>query len=357
MGGWLHWLGGIAALTLSVAVSADALAQTPAPPRPDCQAEGDAKPICGFLGPEDFGVLPGDQALLVTEFRMGGKPGPLSLLVLNNNSRRILYEGGSGEAPSPGWGDPACPGAPSRGFSPHGLSLRQRADGVWVLAVVQHGGGRESIEFFEVSGAGGDWRVAWRGCVLAMPHGVFNDVALFADGGFVVSHTGAPERPSAAYSWTRRDGYSELPTTRGGYINGVLLTPGDRRLVINDNAQNETRLFDLATGGLVAKVQVSSPDNAAWAPDGRLLVASFDMAGGPSFPQCFAASSGSCAKPYRIISYAADLTDGRVIHAGGSALMGAASIGAIVGGDLFVGSAGGDRLLRVRLPPSQSTGP
>ena len=350
MGNPVRWLAALAALTYSVLACDGGQAQTPAPPRPDCQAEGDLQPVCGFRGPEDFGVLPGGQALLVTEFRMGGKPGPLSLLQLADNGRKILYEGGSGEAPTPGWGDPACPGAPGPGFSPHGLSLRQRPDGVWMLAVVQHGAGRESIEFFEVSGAGPDWRVAWRGCVIAMAHGVFNDVDLFADGGFVVSHTGAPERPSAAYSWSRKAGFRELPTTRGGYINGVLLAPGDRQLVLNDNAENETRLFDLANGRLLARVKVSAPDNAAWGPDGRLLVASFNMAGGPSFPECFAASSGACAKPYRIMSYAPDLTDGRIVHAGGSTLMGAASIGVIVGRDLFVGSAGGDRLLRVRLP-------
>lgn len=217
-----------------------------------------------------------------------------------------------------------------------------------MLAAVQHAG-RESVEFFEVLGAKDSWRIEWRGCVLAMPSGSFNDVDLFADGGFIVSHTGAADRPAAVYRWRAADGFKEIPGTRGTYINGVLLAPGDRQFYANDTPENETRLFDLATGRRLAAVKVSSPDNLAWGPGGRLLIASFDMAAGPSFPDCFKADRGACVKPYRILSFTKTLTNRQVVHEGGSALMGASSIGVISGDELLVGSAGGDRLLRVYL--------
>lgn len=334
----------------ALALSAAAASGAPQPaPSPDCQTEGPLTPICGFVGPEDLEPLPGAKAMLVSARRNMNRPAPLSLLVLRTNERRVLYEGGPAAKPMPGWGDPACPGELAEGFSPHGISLRRRSDGTLMLAVVQHGAGRESVELFEVTGAGEDWRVAWRGCVIGLPGSSFNDVSLFADGGFVVSHVGSATRPAAVYAWRRKTGFSEVPGSQGGYPNGVLLGPGDRQVVVDYSTDNAVRLIDLESGRTVAKAAVPSPDNASWAPDGRLLVASVDMATGPTFPECFALPHGACPKRYRIMSYDGHLGDARVLHEGGGPLMGAASVGVIVQHWLFVGAAVGDRVLRVDL--------
>ena len=130
-----------------------------------CESVGSATPICGFTNPEDLVALPGGEAILVSEFGAmeGDTPGGLALLVLDTERRRELFRGGDADGTAPVWGDLACPGPPPPLFSPHGIHLSERADGALQLLAVQHGG-RESIEFFEVTGSGRNWSVTWRGC-------------------------------------------------------------------------------------------------------------------------------------------------------------------------------------------------
>ena len=122
-----------------------------------CEPVGSATPICGFQNPEDLVALPDGEAILVSEFGAmeGNTPGGLALLVLDTEERRELFRGGDADGTKPVWGDPACPGPPPPLFSPHGIHLSERADGTLQLLAVQRGG-RESIEFFEVTGSGRD---------------------------------------------------------------------------------------------------------------------------------------------------------------------------------------------------------
>ena len=106
-----------------------------------CDSQGNAHPICGFSNPEDLAPLPGDQALLVSEYggNEGQHPGGLVLFAIESEERRVLFRGGdTRDAPMAGWGDPSCPGAPSPAFSPHGIDLVRRDDGKLQLLVVQH---------------------------------------------------------------------------------------------------------------------------------------------------------------------------------------------------------------------------
>ena len=136
-----------------------------AEPIVSCDPVGPARPICGFQNPEDLELLPDGKHLLVGEFGSmeGGRAGALSLLDLASEARTVLYRGGQGGSVEPGWGDPGCPGAPPAEMSPHGIHLSRRADGRLQLLVVNHGG-REAVEFFEVSDSDSDWSLAWRGC-------------------------------------------------------------------------------------------------------------------------------------------------------------------------------------------------
>ena len=156
---------GLAAGLAALAAPADAAQSQPIT---TCEPKGPARPVCSFTNPEDLVALPGGEAILVSEYggMEGHIPGALALLVLDTDERRDLFRGGSGGAATPGWGDPACPGPLSAAFSPHGIHLSTRDGGELQLLVVQHGG-RESIEYFEVSGSGRDWSVEWRGCVVA----------------------------------------------------------------------------------------------------------------------------------------------------------------------------------------------
>ena len=111
-----------------------------------------------------FAFLAGAAPVGAQDYQCQDASGCVATIYQDGAARRVLFRhGDASEPPKRGWGDPACPGPPRAGFSPHGIDLAQRADGRLVLAAVQHAG-RESIELFEVSGRDGDWELAWRGC-------------------------------------------------------------------------------------------------------------------------------------------------------------------------------------------------
>ena len=123
-----------------------------AEPISDCEAKGNARPICSFTNPEDIVSLPGNRALLIGEYGASAEDhsGGLVIFELDSETRRTIYRGGEGKAVAEaGWGDPACTSPPSRRFNSHGIDLVRRDDGRLQLLVVQHGG-REAIELFEV---------------------------------------------------------------------------------------------------------------------------------------------------------------------------------------------------------------
>ena len=268
-----------------------------------CDAVANARPVCTFQNPEDLAPLPGGEALLVSEYgaMQGDKAGDLALFVLASDERTVLYRGGAQAKPTAGWGDPACPGAPPAEFSPHGIDLFERPDGKLALLVVQHGG-RESIEFFEVTGAGTHWEVAWRGCVLAPEDAWLNEVVGLADGGLLTTKMmprsagmGSIEEPPTeptghAFAWNAAEGFSEIPGSVGIMPNGIEASPDGKTVYLNVSMENQVRKIDRATGEVQARAEVAMPDNITWSPDGkRLLVASLRG----TDPEAF----GLCASP------------------------------------------------------------
>ena len=171
-----------------VVLTAALAACTRLEPVRDCQPRGPARPVCGFQNPEDLVPLPDGRRLLVSEFGNieGTRPGRIVLYDLATDARTVLYEGGAPAASAERWGDPACPGPPSRAFAPHGIDLGRRPDGGLVLLAVDHGG-REAIEFFDVT-VDGAVAVTWRGCAMPPPGSFLNDVASLPDGGCVTTH-------------------------------------------------------------------------------------------------------------------------------------------------------------------------
>jgi sugar lactone lactonase YvrE len=328
----------------------------------DCRPRGDATPLCGFRSPEDLAPLPGGKAIVVAEF--GGMhdatAGALSLLDLASETRRVLFRGGDAKgAATAGWGDPSCPGPPGAGFSPHGIDLAARPDGRLALAVVQHGG-RESIELFEALGSGREWKLAWRGCLVAPEDAWLNDVVWLPDGSLIASHmasrAGGAQKiqdgeagPGHALHWSAREGFRALAGTRGALPNGVEVSPDGTKLFLNVYSANEVRRIDLATGTIEARAAVLSPDNSTWAPDGTLLVASLRPTGGMDFSRCQDTAGGPCPIGFAIVAVDPESMRTRELYRGDGVTMGAGTVGLRVGRDLFVGSFAGDRVLRVRL--------
>ena len=131
-----------------------------APPPAQCSPEGDLVPICGVHAAEDLEALPGGKELLVSQLHaeldpsgaMRWMPSSLAVLDLRTHATRVLYPLASrSTTTTESWGDSGCPAEIGDALSPHGIHLSKRRDGRMQLLVVNHGG-RESVEFFEVTG-------------------------------------------------------------------------------------------------------------------------------------------------------------------------------------------------------------
>lgn len=349
-------------------IAASPAATTPGPIL-DCVARGAAKPICRFQSPEDIVALPGDQALLISGYGVTGadgrirEPGALYLFRLDDESVETLYRGGTqADVAEAGWGDPTCPAPPADRFNAHGIDLVRRDDGRLALLVVQHFG-REAIEFFEVTGTGRDWKLAWKGCVLAPPDASLNEVVGLPNGDFyttkMASVSGAsdfteaiPTEPTGnAFAWSAGTGYRRIGGTDGIMTNGIAASPDGRTLYVNVTMQNEVRKVDAATGEVLATASVKMPDNVTWAPDGkRLLVASLHGFETANFGLCVDLPAGACPIPFAIQAVDAEtMTPLGPVYESTGAPMGGGTVGLQVGDELFVGSFTGDRILRIDL--------
>ena len=332
-----------------------------------CDAVGSARPVCGFQNPEDLELLPDGTGLVVSEFGSmeGGRAGALSRLDLASESRTVLYRGGDGGSVTPGWGDPTCPGPPPPELSPHGIHLAARPDGAYQLLVVNHGG-RESVELFELEQTPAGWDLAWRGCAVA-PAGVWmNEVVALPEGGFLAAHM-LPRRAGAGQlleyakaavlgmrtghvlEWQPGRGFAPVPGTETRFANGIALSRDGRTIFLNSSIGGKVHRIDRATGALEGSAEVPGPDNSSWAPDGRLLVASFV---GPLRENlaCNEIERGACPVAFQIVAVDPETLATETIYRGAGAPMGGGTVGLRVGDELFIGSFAGDRVLRVQLP-------
>ena len=331
-----------------------------------CEAVGPARPICGFQNPEDLELLPDGRSLIVSEFGSieGVRPGAIARLDLASDARTVLYRGGDGGSPTQGWGDPACPGPPPAEMSPHGIHLARRADGALQLLVVNHGG-RESIELFEVTEGEAGATVAWRGCALAPEGAWLNDVVALPEGGLLATHM-LPRRDGLGrvleyvkagalgmqtgyvLEWQPGRGFAPLPGTETGFTNGIAITADGRTLFVNASIEGVVRRIDRASGRLEGSAEIPGPDNSSWAPDGRLLVASFVGSLRENLA-CDGIPRGACPVAFEIVALDPETLATETLYRGGGAPMGGGTVGLRVGDELFVGSFAGDRILRVGL--------
>jgi hypothetical protein len=352
------------ALAVALSLLAAAACSRPRAPITDCAASQDARPICGFHDPEDLALLPTAHALVVSEMGApdGSRPGGLSFLPLESESRTPAYPlpGAADAAPSPGWGDPACPGAPGEKLAPHGLDLARRPDGSLELLVVNHGG-RESVELFEVADSAQAPALSWRGCVLAPEDALLNDVAALPDGGFVTTHfisrthpfrsslLGLLRFPSGrVLEWHAGSAMRPIPGTDGPAPNGIAVSPDGETLYVDEYFADEVRKIERRTGKLLGKADIESPDNVNWAPGGKLLVAS-QNAPLNEILACTTLEHGQCPFHFSIV-----LLDPRDMHAYAvyenvGPPMGGGTSAVLVENELYVGSFAGDRILRVNV--------
>ena len=322
--------------------------------------------ICGMQNPEDLALLPDGRTVVVSQFGLmdGSQAGNLAFFDLDRETVEIAYAGGTTAArlPTAGWGDPECPGPPDADFSPHGIDLAPRPDGRLRLLVVNHGG-RESIEFFEVTATPAGPELSWRGCVIPPGEAYLNDVVSLPDGGLLATHMfprggealgllrGALGMDTGhVLEWRAGGRWREVAGSEAPFPNGIELSEDGRSIYLNAYMADEVRRIDRESGEVLGVARVSSPDNSSWGPDGRLLVASH-LGGLRDQTACYGLVEGACPMRFRIVAVDPEsmATETLIEHAGPP--MGAGTIALDLGDELLIGTFAGDRMIRVPRRP------
>ncbi len=328
-----------------------------------CEPVDGIESICGLQNPEDLVVAPNGRDILFSQF---SEDGSLAVLDTHNHSVHLLYPGSdstitSGEL----WGEPACK-TPGQYLTPHGIDLRRRGDGRWQLLVVNHAG-RESVEFFEVIFGEADRpRLVWRGCVVMPEQGNINDVAGLPDGGFLVTQMADMDYQmwqlflvllgvdsGFVYRWGPDSGFSQLQGTQGKMPNGILLSPDGQHFFLNLYFGNELRKYDLASGELLAAVDIEKPDNLSWSPGGKLLVASQHASLIALLKSLDAKDSGPSMLPFSIFEVDPNTLEKRLLLRRDGPPMGAGTVAVEVDGQLYIGSYAGDRMIKMAVAAGQ----
>jgi len=336
----------------------------PAPPLLECGAHGDIDIICGTRSPEDLELTPDGKSLIVSQFVGGPAGAGVAGLMLFDPAKKTFTRLPVSANPRKDWGDPACPGPIGDALRPHGISLLKRSGGAVQIFVVNHGG-RESIEMFELEQAGGASSVVWHGCVVSKE--AFNDVAAQPDGGFIATHPTAlqppPPPPGQAKAapgndlfsgqpsgyvsrWTPGKGEAELPGTRAGYPNGVLVSSDGRYMYFNAWTAKEVHKYDLKEGKETGMVKLDfMPDNISWTSKRTMLAAGVKGARG----DCPAGSGTTCIQAFGIAEIDPAKMEAKTVFdsEGKGALISGVSEALQVGNSIYIGAFQGDRIVKI----------
>jgi hypothetical protein len=327
----------------------------------NCDPSHGMTPLCGFTNPEDLVIIADGTKLLVSEMGifMQDTPGSLSLLDIASGQKqsiKIIWEN-KGET----WGDNLCPQPQTSLFSPHGIDLMTRTDGKEQLLVVNHGG-REAVEFFELSQLNKQWQLHWKGCALPPDDPFINDVAGLKDGGFLVTHMWDKNQPYLmlilkylvgintgwVWEWQPQGGFNKLAGSSGSGPNGIVVSADNSKIYVNLYGDNKTIKIDRLTGLLEDEFEVQQPDNITLDEEGNLWVASHKH--NPITQDCADVVAGPCLLPFEIVKADAKTMQTEVVLSHQGAPTGYSTVALKVGNNIFMGSAHGDRIVSFMLP-------
>jgi hypothetical protein len=341
----------------------------PAPPLMKCGVHGDIDIICGTRSPEDLEVTPDGKSLIVSQFVGGPAGAGVAGLMLFDPAKKTFTRLAVSAEPRKDWGEPACPGPIGDALRPHGISLLKRAGGAVQVFVVNHGG-RESIEMFELKQAGGTSNLIWHGCVVSTQ--AFNDVAAQPNGGFIATHPTALQppppppgqakekgkapqgqanifngQPSGYVSrWIPGKGEAELPGTRAGYPNGVLVGSDGRYMYFNAWTAKEVHKYDLKEGKETGMVKLDfMPDNISWTSKRTMLAAGVKGTGG----DCPPGSGTPCIQGFGVAEIDPGKMEAKTVFdsQGKGALISGVSEALQVGNSIYIGAFQGDRIVKI----------
>ena len=367
---------GFVAAALLVTLPGGLACRGDAPALADCAPRNGLTPICRFQAPEDLAVV--GHWLVVSQMPNARGPGSLVAFHPATRSIRKLYpaplaersalSGGAASAvdasdadaaavraaaaAAPDGGCSAGAPPPFEDFAPHGIDVEGTR-----LLVVNHGR-REAIEEFALSGDRGAPALTWKSCTPLPADASANDVVALAGGGFAA--TKMIERPHwlgivklllgletgalLRYS-PESGGWETVPNSEGRAPNGVEVDEDGTFFIAEWTGRRIVRLEPDGSGRETAELDFS-PDNLAWASDGRLLVAG-QRASVLDVPACAALEEGTCALPSVVVAVdPSTLEVFPLIDEDPPTALGAASIAVELDGSLWIGAFVGDRIVR-----------
>ncbi len=318
-----------------------------------CPSDEKLTTYCGFQNPEDLALTPDGGYLVVTGY--GGLP-PASVpgtLYLFDLATETAIEPQINLAENT-WGDPAC-ARDTTVFSPHGLSLVQRSDERYELAITNHLP-RETIELFELAfDKDSTWSLTWRGCVDAAPNAAFNDVTLTRGGTFYASSMFDLDLPleelmaagaqradtGSVWHWRGEAGYEELPGTNGSFPNGLDLTEDESALYINYWISRKTVKYNLATSQVEYTHEAGAPDNLT-VVGGDIWVANHDHT--LEEAALCTPEMTQCLLPFTIHVLSGEDLSVKQAWSFNSQAFGVATVAIPVGDNVWLGTHHGDRM-------------
>ncbi len=150
-------------------------------------------------------------------------------------------------------------------------------------------------------------------------------------------------------SWIPEKGYFKLPGSDGRYPNGISAAKDGKSYFVNLYLDNEVRQHDMHSGEVMARWDVTRPDNSAWTEEGKLWVASH-TGSLTSVVRAMSERDGTPSYlPFAVVEIDPQTSAQReVLHREGPP-MGLATVAIKQGNSVYLGSFLGDRIIQIPL--------
>ena len=321
------------------------------PAQPECKSDAELTVYCGFKNAEDLALTPDNKFLVATGFSAlpDAYLNEMMLFDLTSQSRVDIDITLAENT----WGEAGCT-RDNLDFSPHGLSLVKRADGLHQLAITNHMPA-ETIELFELISVDDKWGLTWRGCISAPANSMFNDVALTRNGDFYATEMYKADLPfedlltagekvadtGVVWGWKRGGGYSELPGTEGSFPNGIALSNDEGYLYINYWFAGKTIKYNIATSKVEFEHNAGKPDNLTNV-NGDIWVATHDITL-DQLSEC-PPTLAQCLLPFTIFNLSGDDLSEQAAYSFKSGVFGVATVAIPHENKVWLGTFHGDRI-------------
>lgn len=319
---------------------------------PACQPSD--QQICGIQRPEDLEQIPQSRWMLISEVINHAKPGRILALDPVNGEIQIVVENGVAISESSSF--PSC-GEPPKEIRPRGFHLSRDLEGELRLLLISSG----RVERFHIRQSTKDIVASWDGCV-TIPEGILaNDVAGFADGGFVISHMFDLPRTKwtdfrfffgldtgYAMVWRPSGGWDRLANTDASFANGIQIDPKTSRVYVSSMFTQTIIAVDRdGTNPSESSRLPSQVDNLSWTGDGRLIGVGHTGIPVYGVSPCRNIGDKSCSFPFTVVSLNPKTLEHQVLFRASTGAIPGASVAIIRENDIYLGTAYGDWITRI----------